>query len=58
MRLRRPAWTKSPMAIITVVVAAWFILTFLIVPNAHLLLEVFEEDGRFSTGALGEAVRL
>ena len=53
MRLRRPAWTKSPMAIITVVVAAWFILTFLIVPNAHLLLEVFEEDGKFSTGAWG-----
>lgn len=43
---------RSPFVIITSVVLAWFIVTFLIWPNANLLLQTFAPDGEPSLRAV------
>ncbi|GLI30188.1 MULTISPECIES: ABC transporter permease [Brachybacterium] len=50
---RLPAWARSPMAVITLAVTAWFSLAFLVLPNLQLLAEVFLADGGLSTRAWG-----
>lgn len=43
---------RSPFVIVTGVVLAWFIVTFLIWPNANLLLQTFAPDGEPSLRAV------
>lgn len=46
------AMLRSPMVIAVVVVLAWFILTFLLLPNINLLLSVFFPDGQLSARSI------
>lgn len=45
---------RSPMAVAVVMVALWFIVTFLVMPNANLLYATFFPDGRFSGSAVSK----
>lgn len=56
MRRKLPSWTRSPMALITLLATGWFALAFLVLPNIELLTQVFVADGKASTRAWGRLV--
>lgn len=51
-----PPWLRSPLAVITLLVTAWFAIAFLVLPNFELLRQVFTADGQLSVRAWGRLV--
>ncbi|PXA68226.1 ABC transporter permease [Cryobacterium arcticum] len=57
--MRNSSWRgmlRSPLVVIVLVVLVWFVATFLVLPNATLLISTFFPDGRFSFRALEKLV--
>ncbi|ALD12559.1 ABC transporter permease [Clavibacter capsici] len=56
MRTPVRALLRSPLGVVVLVAALWFIVTFLVFPNANLLVTTFFPDGAFSGRALEKLV--
>jgi len=50
------ALLRSPLGVVVLIAALWFIVTFLVFPNANLLITTFFPDGSFSGRALEKLV--
>ncbi|OUE28749.1 putative 2-aminoethylphosphonate transport system permease protein PhnV [Clavibacter michiganensis] len=56
MRTPVRALVRSPLGIVVLVATLWFVVTFLVLPNANLLVTTFFPDGSFSGRALEKLV--
>ncbi|KZC95944.1 MULTISPECIES: ABC transporter permease [Clavibacter] len=56
MRTPVRALLRSPLGVVVLIAALWFIVTFLVFPNANLLITTFFPDGSFSGRALEKLV--
>ncbi|WP_043672738.1 ABC transporter permease [Clavibacter michiganensis] len=56
MRTPVRALLRSPLGVAVLIAALWFIVTFLVFPNANLLVTTFFPDGAFSGRALEKLV--
>ncbi|KDP90485.1 MULTISPECIES: ABC transporter permease [Clavibacter] len=56
MRTPVRALLRSPLGVVVLIAALWFIVTFLVFPNANLLVTTFFPDGAFSGRALEKLV--
>jgi iron(III) transport system permease protein len=57
--MRNSSWRsmlRSPLVVIVALVTLWFVATFLVLPNATLLIGTFFPDGQFSFRALEKLV--
>ncbi len=52
MRTPIRALLRSPLGVVVLIAALWFVVTFLVFPNANLLITTFFPDGAFSGRAL------
>ncbi|MGJ1427951.1 hypothetical protein ACR8AL_04210 [Clavibacter sepedonicus] len=52
MRTPVRALLRSPLGVVVLIAALWFVVTFLVFPNANLLVTTFFPDGAFSGRAL------
>jgi iron(III) transport system permease protein len=50
------ALLRSPLGVVVLIAALWFVVTFLVFPNANLLVTTFFPDGAFSGRALEKLV--
>jgi len=50
------ALLRSPLGVVVLVATLWFVVTFLVLPNANLLVTTFFPDGSFSGRALEKLV--
>ena len=56
MRTPVRALLRSPLGVVVLVATLWFVVTFLVLPNANLLVTTFFPDGSFSGRALEKLV--
>lgn len=56
MRTPVRALLRSPLGVVVLIAALWFVVTFLVFPNANLLVTTFFPDGAFSGRALEKLV--
>lgn len=57
--MRNSSWRamlRSPLVVIVLVVLVWFVATFLVLPNANLLISTFFPEGKISFRALEKLV--